>query len=137
MGGFVRFDIGGIVRKFKVSGDFPNEEATAVTFMVARYGSANPLKYNGFSTAKFIKSNCKTFADIPNKFSANDVVEVDCRSGAILLNDLDRPDLGALGNDWEHFCLVPGINQIGASYSDWLTEDYAPTLKLRYREVFL
>ena len=61
----------------------------------------------------------------------------DCKNGDIYLNGVLSPELGALGNDWEGFCLTPGLNQIGFAYSDWVTEKYAPTLKVRYREVFL
>ena len=137
IGGTVRFDICGITRSYKIAGDFASEKAIAVTFMFARYGSAAPLAYNGVTTAKFVKTNCNTFADIPNKFSASDMVKIDCNSGEIYLNDLLRPDLGALGNDWEQFYLKPGYNMIGLTYSNWLTDAYAPTVKLRYREVFL
>lgn len=74
---------------------------------------------------------------MPNKFSANDVVEANCRNGEIYLNGVLTPSLGALGNDWEGFYLKPGFNQIGFSYSDWVTADYAPSFKVKYREVFL
>jgi hypothetical protein len=47
------------------------------------------------------------------------------------------PSLGALGNDWEDFVLTPGLNQIGIAYSEWVEAEYAPTMKVRYREVFL
>ena len=61
----------------------------------------------------------------------------DCRSAEVLLNDDPAPELGAPGNDWETFCLKPGVNQIGTAYSDWVLEAYKPTFKMRYREVFL
>jgi hypothetical protein len=35
------------------------------------------------------------------------------------------------------FYLVPGVNQIGISYSNWVEAEYAPAMKVRYREVFL
>jgi hypothetical protein len=74
---------------------------------------------------------------MPNKFSASDVLEADCKSGKIYLNGVENASLGALGNDWEGFYLTPGLNQIGFSYSDWITAAYAPQIKVRYREVFL
>ncbi|MBQ8528994.1 MAG: phage tail family protein, partial [Clostridia bacterium] len=61
----------------------------------------------------------------------------DCKTGQIFLNGIATPALGALGNDWEDFTLTPGINQIGFSYSEWVEADYAPTFKVKYREVFL
>ena len=75
--------------------------------------------------------------DVPYKFGANDVVEADCNTGEILLNGVSNHSYGALGNDWEEFYLKPGLNQIGFSYSSWVEADYAPTFKVKYREVFL
>jgi hypothetical protein len=95
------------------------------------------LSYNGLYWVKFAKNNCETYKDVPNKFSANDVLVADCKNGEILLNGIPSPALGALGNDWEGFCLEPGLNQIGISYSTWVSAGYAPTMKVRYREVFL
>ena len=75
--------------------------------------------------------------DVQNKFNANDVLSIDCASASVKLNELDRQDLGALGNSWEEFYLMPGVNQIGFSWSEWVEEEYAPAFKLKYREVFL
>lgn len=137
-GNTVSFDIGGMKYSYtSYESSFATVQAKQVTFMFARYKSAPPLKYNGVTTVKFVKNNCSTYKDIPNKFGADDVVEVDCRNGEIYFNGLLKPDLGALGNDWEHFYLTPGTNYIGVSYSTWTPAEYAPTLKMRYREVFL
>ena len=84
-----------------------------------------------------MKNNCNTIKDIPNKFSANDVVVADCRNAEITLNGIPSPSLGALGNKWEAFCLTPGLNQIGVAYSEWVAADHAPRFTVRYREVFL
>lgn len=134
----VIFDICGIKRSFSVNSlDFAAEKALEVTFHFARYKSAEPLEFNGFSVAKFVKNNCDTFSEIPNKFSADDVLEADCKTGKVYLNGLEKPELGALGNDWEEFYLRPGLNEIGVSYSDWLTDDFAPEIVMKYREAFL
>lgn len=106
------------------------------------------LKYNGLYYAKIVKNYSKQvtetidkivteYHDVQNKFNANDVFVVDSSAASAKLNELDRPDLGALGNDWEDLYLQKGMNQIGFSYSDWVESDYAPKFKLRYREVFL
>ena len=47
------------------------------------------------------------------------------------------PQFGALGNDWEDFCLVKGLNVINAVWSDWVNPDYKPALKILYNEVYL
>lgn len=133
-GGMLFFNIGGIIAYF-VDPGLMLEEVTEITFLMAQYGTKPVLSYNGLYWAKFVKNNCDTWEDIPNKFSANDVVIADCKSGEVFLNDAPAPSLGAAGNDWEDFYLSPGLNQIGFSYSSWVKE--APTFKIRYREVFL
>ena len=59
----------------------------------------------------------------------------DCKDGEITLNGVDKPSLGALGNDWEGFTLKPGDNHIAATWSSWASG--APELEMRYREVFI
>ena len=112
-------------------------KVTKVTFMFYKHYDRPALAYNGLYWAKFVKNNVQAFKDIPNKFSANDVLTADCKTGEIHLNGVLSPDLGALGNDWEGFYLEPGLNQIGTSYSAWVRSGFEPTMKVRYREVFL
>lgn len=138
-----KFTVGNITLYNGFLGAFASEEAAAnakahkITFAFLQH-SVNPaLTYNGLYNVKFVKNNCDTYKDIPNKFSANDILEADCESGKVYLNGVENASLGALGNDWEGFYLTPGLNQIGFSYSDWVTADYAPSVKVRYREVFL
>lgn len=132
----VEFNIGGIKKTFNNSG-IANLAVNEVTFLMAQYATKPVLSYNGLYWAKFVKNNCDTWEDIPNKFSANDVVTADCKSGEVFLNDTPTPSLGAVGNDWEDFYLTPGLNQIGFAYSSWVEDAYAPKFKIRYREVFL
>lgn len=79
-----------------------------------------------------------------NTFNCNDILVADCNDGTVRLTNYYtpvagglRPDLGALGNDWEQMMLEKGSNIIYTNYSDWLTAQYAPTFKIRYRERFL
>lgn len=136
VGKTVYFTIGGYSKTFSDDA-IANIKATKVTFMFERHATNNGFEFNGLYWAKFVKNNCDTYKDIPNKFSANDVVTADCRNGEIFLNGVHSPELGALGNDWETFCIVPGLNQIGLAFSDWVAEGYEPKFKVRYREVFL
>lgn len=135
-GELVTFNVGGYKKTFRDE----TIEATAVneiTFSMLQFGAKTALEYNGLYWAKFVKNNCDTMKDIPNKFSTADILEADCRNGEIYLNGALTPSLGALGNDWEDFYLTPGLNQIGYSYSDWVKAECAPSVKVRYREVFL
>lgn len=135
-GSTISFAVGSYTRSF-TNAALANVVARYVTFSFEKYSDLTPLKYNGLYWAKFIKHNCTTYKDIPNKFTANDIVVADCKNAEIKLNGIKSANLGALGNDWEGFVLKPGLNQIGFSYSDWVTDEYAPTFKCKYREVFL
>lgn len=135
-GNRIDFNIGGIKKTF-YDNAIRDVKATQTTFYFAQFSTKPALSYNGLYWAKFVKNNCDTYANIPNKFSANDVVTADCKSGEVFLNNTPTPSLGALGNDWEDFFLRPGINQIGFAYSDWVLSPYAPKFKIRYREVFI
>lgn len=132
----VNFNVGGIKKSFSNS-NIADMLVNEITFTFTQWGTKTPLSYNGIYNAKFVKNNCDTWRDIPNKFGADDIITANCKNGEILLNDAPTPEYGALGNDWEEFYLRPGANQIGVTYSDWVEDDYAPTFKMRYREVFL
>lgn len=134
-GSNVQFNIAGIKRSYFIENS--DIAVNQVTFTFTKFGDRTPLEYNALNWVKFVKDNCQTWRDIPNKFSANDVIEADCNSGEITLNDVSAPAYGALGNDWEEFYLTPGVNQIGFSYSDWVDSEHAPAFKVKYREVFL
>ena len=134
--GTIKFTVAGVTKTFNVD-SVAESKVEKVTFMFEQWSNDAALEYNGLYWAKFVKNNCNTYRDIPNKFSANDVLVADCRDARIFLNGIERPDLGAIGNDWEAFCLTPGLNQIGVAYSEWVDVAHAPTFKVKYREVFL
>lgn len=137
-GNSIGFKIGGYSKIFVFRDDAIRDvEVSKITFAFETYAQNNPLSYNGLTSVKFVKNSCNTWKEIPNKFSANDVLLINCKDGSIYLNRICSPELGALGNGWESFYLKPGLNPIGFSYSDWVTADYAPTFKVRYREAFL
>lgn len=120
-----------------VNNELKDKVVTKVVAAFSQYSDRVALTHNGLFWLRLVKHNCDTWADVPNKFGANDLLEADCSSGEILLNGALSPELGALGNDWEEFYLKPGINQIDATYSQWVSDAYAPEFKVKYREVFL
>lgn len=132
----VTFNVCGIQKTFW-DANINTTAVNEVTFTFTQFGTRTPLSFNGLYWAKFVKHNCDTWVNVPNKFGTNDVVEADCKTGGISLNGVSTPALGALGNDWEDFYLTPGLNQIGYSYSNWVEDEFAPSFKLKYREVFL
>lgn len=131
-----QFNIAGIRETF-TDDSATNTVVTSVTFMFCGHTTRPVLDYNGLYWVKFVKDNCNTYRDVPNKFSANDVVVADCKNAEIYKNGVVAPDLGAVGNNWEGFYLTPGFNQIGFAYSEWVPVDCAPKIRIHYREVFL
>ena len=79
-GDTVKFNIAGIEKTYKDS-SIVEVVSTEVTFMLEQYSTVKTLSWNGLYWIKFIKNNCDTWKNIPNKFSANDVLEADCNSG--------------------------------------------------------
>ena len=130
------FNVGGFCKSYRVTAA-AEKTVSKIVISFQQYGTTAALETNGLFWVKFVKDYCDVWRDIPNKFSAGDVVEADCKSGEIFLNGKAAPELGALGNNWESFYLKPGLNQIGFAFSDWLKDDYIPACKVRYREVFL
>lgn len=135
-GDLFTFKVGGFSKSYRDT-SAADKVVAQVLFNFAQHGTSTPLEYNGLHWVKFVKDYVDVWRDIPNKFSAGDVVEANCRNGEILLNGVAAPELGALGNNWESFYLTPGLNQIGFTFSEWLKGDYIPACKVRYREVFL
>ena len=133
-GNQIEFEFGDKSYNFKAA---KNYKATKMTFSFLQYGTKTPLHRNGITRVKFVKNLCETWRDIPNKFSAGDVVKAYCTTGKIYLNGKTAAKLGALGNDWEDFYLKPGTNHIGVAYSDWLTGSNVPKFTLKYREAYL
>lgn len=113
--------------------------ANEVTFQFTRNGTASPITQNRVYSCKLQRSSFNNYEDIPNIFAPGDVLTVDTADAGVYLDDgsatIPATYLGALGNDWEDFCLVPGANTIAADYSDFTTT--APTFVMKYRERFL
>lgn len=130
------FNVGGINRSYNVSSE-SDISFDRIEFVFRRKTGMATLTRFGITNVQFTKLNCDNTRDIPNKFGSNDVLSVDCGSGEIILNGATTPELGALGNDWEEFYLEPGLNQMTYGYSEWVPDEYAPKVRIRYREVFL
>lgn len=112
-------------------------KCTKIQIAIKQWGNRSGTKYltyNGINSFSFQKLHVDKWRDAPNKFAKASVVTADCREASATMNGLPKPELGALGNDWENICLKPGTNQIQCIYSSWAKK---PTFKMRYREVFL
>ena len=72
--------------------------------------------------------------ELTDTFTSGDELVIDTNDGSVVLNGTYQSSLGAIGNQWEAFNLVPGINQIGVSYSQGAA---TPSFSMKYRKVFI
>ena len=105
-----------------------------ISFFAGYYKTAAHISAMYVDYVRFDKHVVETYVEIPNKFTLNDVVRADCRTGDVAVNNTIQHGLGALGNDWETFRLVPGANQILCTWSEWSAS--APEFRLKYRKVY-
>lgn len=151
----ISFDIGGLTFSY----NYVTEDiAKAVSFYLAQWGSKPVVSNMGIFAVKLISTSVaqtKTtqtwqeltqILDVENTFTTNDLLIADTSDGSVRLINATaneesdggtRPDLGALGNDWESFGLEQGTNTISMMYSDWVADAYKPTMTVRYRKRYL
>lgn len=136
--GVVVFSIGNLADRTFKSSDIDNVVAGTVTIRFT-----GNLNTNAIHSCSMISKVGVPFAEIPNVFTAGDIVEADCNSANVVLYRSGsaeghlEPQYGALGNDWEDFEIKAGRNIIRAVWSEWVDEDYKPTIKLIFNEVYL
>ena len=164
-GGKFEFNIAGLTYTYTDKA-LASLVAKKISFYMAQWGNKPALERLGVYTCTFTDnavqytvpttttteniSYLTNIIDVVNTFGTNDVLIADCQSATVRLQSAsdeteeeeqalgnERPDLGALGNDWEQFTLVQGENAVTTMYSDWVADEYKPTFKLRYRERFL
>lgn len=164
-GGKFEFNVGGLTFTY-TDNSLANLVAGKVSFYFGQWAAKPALERLGVYSCSFTDDAVKytvptttttenieyltNIVDVVNTFGTNDVLIADCQSGTVWLdsasdeteneemgNGTERPDLGALGNDWEQFTLDKGQNVISTTYSEWVADEYKPTFKLRYRERYL
>ena len=137
-GGVVTFSVGNLPsRTFKRS-----SIASTVVYDVVFETTGN-FHTNAIRSCAFISKAGVGFAEIPNVFTAGDIVEGDCNSADVYLYrngsviGHSEPQYGALGNDWENFEISVGTNTIKAVWSDWTNTNYKPTIKIIFNKVYI
>ena len=137
-GATVTFSVGNLPDRTYKCSDIELVPSTDIVF-----NFSGSFHTNAVHSCSMIGKAGVPFAEIPNVFTAGDVVEADCDSANVMLyrdGSLEghlEPQYGALGNDWEDFLVKPGQNVIRAVWSNWVNESYKPTIQIIFNEVFL
>lgn len=127
------FNLFGKIYEFELA-EMADVEVNEISIYIGALSTYAKIGLNGIHSVKFISHSVDRWRDVPNKFGAKDLIIADCRNGKVSVNGIEMPGIGVLGNDWEQFCLVPGMNQITCTYSNWAVK---PEFKMKYREVYL
>lgn len=113
--------------------------ANEITFHFTRAKTLTAIGTNYIYNCKLQRLSFDNYEDVANIFSPGDVLTVNTMDAGVYLDEgsatIPATYLGALGNDWEDFCLVPGPNTIAVDYSSFTTDP--PTFTMKYRERFL
>lgn len=139
----ITFKVGNMPAQTFVNTDVELVPVHNVSFHFGQNGSNAALHTNAVNSIRFSKNPSGTFLEIPNVFTAGDIVEADCNDASVYIKHANtedghyEPQYGALGNDWEDFSLQKGANYINAAWSPWVNESYKPSLKILYNEVYL
>lgn len=120
------FTVGGKIYSF-LDDTLANVGVHKAGFLFGSYAGEPPMSVNNLEWARL--------TDRAGDFTNSDAVIADCKSATIKMNNISKPALDVIGNNWESFVLKPGINQIRTAYKT--SSSKAPSFKVRYREVFL
>lgn len=113
----ISFNIPGLPEQSKLYWANSGKRAFKIVFGFYRYAENPPFDFNGVRSVRF-KKNYKEESELEDTpFQAAQILVADSSTCDVMLDDILRPDLGALGNDWEQMRLVPGINEITTAYS--------------------
>ena len=138
IGNKITFTVGGKTFSY-ASNNITDLVANEVTFHFMKKGTTSTLTASRIYWAYLQRFSFENYEDVENIFMPGDVLTVETQKAGVYLDDgsatIDAAYLGALGNDWEDFCLVSGSNTVGVDYSSFTTEP--PEFVMKYRERFL
>lgn len=126
-------DVNSANGNFSFGGYESAEPIKTVGIFLGRYHSTPLMSVNAFSTAQLLVGD----VDLINTFGANDLLEIDCSSMGVLLNNKSSDGIGDVSNSWSNMSLDRGFNMIVCQWSDWVPTDKKPTFKMKYRKRWL
>lgn len=141
-GNAVTFNIAGFSKKLTLTDEQAALQVNEVVLYFAKNGSKTAMGTNGVYNCKLTRSAYSDpDADIPNLFTPGTLLTIDTATAGVWMDfgdgdgEIPAQNVGALGNDWETMCIVPGTNIFHIEYSDWITT--APVAKMKYRKRYL
>lgn len=133
---YICFNLPGLSKQTKSYVANSNKRALKVVFGFYRYAENPAFDFNGVRSVKFKKLYREESELEDTPFQAAQTLVADSSNCEVTLDDVQRPDLGALGNDWEGMCLKPGINEITTAYSQRPDDSVKVMRRCRDDEVY-
>jgi len=116
-GGKFSFCVGGTVWDVELPA-FANTEAVSCTLFIGQYGTqANLVNELYFKSFSFVKNNVEYAVDVPNRYQAGDVLQVNGAEAQMYLNG--EPNAADEITGSQYFEARPGTNVINIASSDW------------------
>ena len=111
-----------------------NAEAHSVTIFLGQYGSGNQLITRlYFKYLFFQKNNVRYTIDIPNRYPAGSVIEVDGEAGRVTVNGIPSQGDEIIGS--QYFTVPPGHTAVEFYYSSF--SNPPPSIVAKIREAYL
>ena len=119
--------------------DDPTLQVNEIAFFFGQNGSKTALGTNALYEASLTRFSYSSIGNVPNLFMPGDVLTIETKDAGVFLDSGDgttpMQSIGALGNDWEDFVLIPGLNMLEIVFSDWIKTQ--PDVQMIYRDVYL
>ena len=128
-GSTITFSIGGNQYQF-TDASLADVKVTRLTIFFARKAAETQLSINHVTGFRFTSPD---EAMTVRTFWSGDMIDVDCESAEVQVNDVPAYQIGRLRNPWDSFKLTPGKNVITMDRSDWAA---MPSAHVTYREVY-
>ena len=110
------------------------KKAHSVTLFLGNYGSGNELITRlYFKYVFFIKNNVQYEVDVPNRYPAGSVINIDGESGKVTVDGVASQGDEVIGS--QYFTVPPGRTRIEFYYSSF--SDPPPSIVAKIREAYL
>lgn len=126
------FNVNGEVKPFAVP-EMKDIEVTEISIFIGVWGSGEGIGENHVYSMEFTSHSVDAQRDVPNRFQAGSVVQIDGESTKVYVDDV--VSAGHEVNGTDYFKVPPGTTEVQFYYSDFSSPP--PQIKAKIREVYL
>lgn len=128
-GGTITFSFNGTSYQFTDS-SLADVEVKVITLYLSKWKNTAYINTSYITGFRFTSPDESVTV---RTFWSGDMIDVDCESAEVQVNDVPTYQIGRITNPWDSFKLTPGKNVITMDRSDWAA---MPSAYVTYREAF-